>query len=92
MCYVIIGKLEFVQTEPGPGSHLSLPYSLPDFQSLLLDVLPGAHPQLPDGPPGGGVGGRDWVSYLQTFWQKHSTTIHTDQKHSFQKHSDPETF
>ena len=48
------GKLEFIQTKPGPRSHLSLPNPLPHFQHLLLDLLPGGHPQLPAGPHGGG--------------------------------------
>ena len=49
------GKLEFIQTKPRPWSHLSLPHPLPHFQHLLLDLLPCAHPQLPDWPHGGGV-------------------------------------
>ena len=55
MIYNCQGKLEFIQTKPGPWSHLSLPHPLPHFQHLLLDLLPRDHPQLPDGPHGGGV-------------------------------------
>ena len=52
------GKLEFIQTKPGPWSHLSLPHPLPHFQHLLLDLLPGGNPQLPDGPHDGAGGVR----------------------------------
>ena len=52
------GKLEFIQTKPGPRSHLSLPHPLPHFQHLLLDLLPGGHPQLPDRPHDGAGGVR----------------------------------
>ena len=50
------GKLEFIQTKPGQRSHLSLPHPLPHFQHLLLDRLPGGHPQLPDRPHDGAGG------------------------------------
>ena len=58
MKYNCQGKLEFIQTKPGPRSHLSLPNPLPHFQHLLLDHLPGGDPQLPDRPHDGAGGVR----------------------------------
>ena len=56
LIYNYQGKLEFIQTKPGPRSHLSLPHPLPHFQHLLLDHLPGGDPQLPDRPHDGAGG------------------------------------
>ena len=56
LTYNCQGKLEFIQTKPGPRSNLSLPHPLPHFQHLLLDHLPGGDPQLPDRPHEGAGG------------------------------------
>ena len=52
------GQSKLIQTQLGPRSNLSLPPPLPLFQPLLLDLLPGGHPQLPDRPHDGAGGVR----------------------------------